>query len=297
VNPTLDTCKEENLYRRDPQAEPPTSYPFHVTVALACPGALERRRREGRVQNYQYGLIVTSRFTLSCNSNLLPESLDLYMTKEAITERLTRRLSSEYDGWALDKFEPSLNTLPWSKCIARRDEFKKAMQDLLQPMIARAPSTYSGYDVRHHSEGVSCKFCRQEEPEEQRKVAAFEDLRADTGARCVDSDSSRDLGKRCLSEEHKQEQHSERSMSEYARSEQQKAFENMLEQIKQLGAFPRQAQCSPSQPLAPTVIDVEVDDIPPYGPAGRATVVLRECGLQQPEPQPFVPPMDRRLRV
>ena len=51
VNPTLDTCKEENLYRRDPQAEPPTRFPFHVTVALACPGALERRRREGRVQH------------------------------------------------------------------------------------------------------------------------------------------------------------------------------------------------------------------------------------------------------
>ena len=48
-NPTLDTCKVENLFKFDSQTEPMAANDFHVTVALAHPGALEKRRRDGRL--------------------------------------------------------------------------------------------------------------------------------------------------------------------------------------------------------------------------------------------------------
>ena len=136
-----------------------SSYPFHVTVALAHPGALEKRRRDGAINDASWR---TLGLTVDCGLNLLPDSPELYLTKEALTERLRRRLSPSYKGKALYKFEPSISTIPWPKYLARRDEFKEAMQRLLSPQIAHAPSLYAGQDGPHHSEDASCEACSEQ---------------------------------------------------------------------------------------------------------------------------------------
>lgn len=56
---------------------------------------------------------------------------ELYLTKEAIEERLQRRTSSAYDGKALHTFCPGLNDLPWPEYVERREEFIAATREQL----------------------------------------------------------------------------------------------------------------------------------------------------------------------
>jgi len=111
-DPTLDACGVEDLYMFNGQIEPVSTYPFHVTVALAHPGALEKRRRDGRTCDASWRCLG---LTVDCGRNLLPDSPELYLSKEALTDKLSRRLSSDYQGKALCRFEPSFDTLPWHK--------------------------------------------------------------------------------------------------------------------------------------------------------------------------------------
>ena len=53
--------------------------------------------------------------TVEHGHNLLHGSPDLYLTKEALAEKLRRRLSHDYDGKALHRFEQSFDVLPWHK--------------------------------------------------------------------------------------------------------------------------------------------------------------------------------------
>ena len=196
-----------------------SSYPFHVTVALAHPGALEKRRRDGAINDASWR---TLGLTVDCGLNLLPDSPGLYLTKGAITERLRKRLSPSYDGKALFKFDPSIGTLPWHKYMARRDDFREAMQTLLSPQIAEAPALYAGMDGPHHDENTRCEFCSQQQAEEP-ESSSLEDVPMmprepmPQGGGNYSSLANQQLRP---SEERKQEeQPSKMSLSEYSRSE------------------------------------------------------------------------------
>ena len=43
--------------------------------------------------------------------------------------------------------------------MARRADFREAMQKLLSPLIARAPALYAAMDGAHHSGSTMCEFC------------------------------------------------------------------------------------------------------------------------------------------
>ena len=97
-----------------------------------------------------------------------------------------------------------------------------------------------------------------------------------------------------LSEERKQEQPPEKTLSESA-PEKLKTFEELNQLIEEIAAMKHQRQRLPNQAPAQAVVNIddEVEDVHLV----KAPVVPRECGVHQSEPEPFVPPMDHRLRV
>ena len=213
----MDACKEEILYRFDPQVEQVSSYPFHVTVALAHPRALEKRRRDGAINDASWR---TLGLTVDCGLNLLPDSPELYLTKEALTERLRRRLSTDYFGKALFKFDPSITTLSWHEYMAHRDDFREVTQRLFSRLIARAPALYTGMDGAHHDENGWCELCSQQQADEPEVSALDEPMMPREHMSQGGNSSSLANQQLCPSEERKQEQPSKMmSLPEYIRSE------------------------------------------------------------------------------
>jgi len=71
--------------------------------------------------------------------SLLPGSPELYKTKEALEERLHRRVGDGYSGKALQRFEPNMNTHSEATRLARLDAFRAKMNKDIKAQIEKAP--------------------------------------------------------------------------------------------------------------------------------------------------------------
>ena len=166
-NPTLDTCKVENIWCRDELATLHLNGPIHISVAVIFRGAWREHRDRWRAP---YG-----GFDLPWTTNLLSDSRELYMTMEALFERLQRRLSPSYDGKAFHQ-DTSLSDLIGSSWVLResyRNQFRALMTQKFHNYAVSGSSIYQKYYNTHHKAGEHCDICLQQQAEEP-EVSALE---------------------------------------------------------------------------------------------------------------------------
>jgi len=109
-NLTSDTYRGEEIWSRDRFPKLHLRGPIHVSVALIFRGAWCSGQRE-------HGRAPYKGFDLPWTTNLLSDSKELYLTKEALSERLSRRLSPTYEGNAFQQFLSQQGLTSFSKPV------------------------------------------------------------------------------------------------------------------------------------------------------------------------------------
>ena len=136
----------------------------HITFALLFRGLWHLKSDDPRLLGVSLNYPVLPQRSRSA----VPDSPELYATKENLESRLSRRTHENYRGKALYRFEPNMDTHSASTRQARLDSFRDSMRTLISEQIQRAhPGKGPFVSGSHHDSSQRCDMCRPRAEEQQ----------------------------------------------------------------------------------------------------------------------------------